>query len=172
MNSLKPIIKWPGGKRRIARKLVELFPLVQLNKYYEPFCGSMSILIEAFNQGNIDPIETDTFMYDKDGYLINLYEQLMKYSEEVIEQLRIMFLEFEYLNSREQREYYYDRQEEHNTEIISDFRRAALMMFLNKTCFNGKAPIISGHIFNGESFTPRIFRVFIRNWHHWFGFNL
>ena len=42
---LMPAIKWSGSKRSQAKRIIELFP--DFNKFYEPFLGGGSVLIEA-----------------------------------------------------------------------------------------------------------------------------
>ena len=42
---LLPVIKWSGSKRSQASKIVELFP--DFKKYYEPFLGGGSVLIQS-----------------------------------------------------------------------------------------------------------------------------
>ena len=38
-------LKWTGSKRYIAKEIISYFPK-KIDTYYEPFCGSASILIE------------------------------------------------------------------------------------------------------------------------------
>lgn len=47
----KPVIKWSGSKRNQCNDIIGLFPL-EIDTYYEPFCGGCSILrglIETIN---------------------------------------------------------------------------------------------------------------------------
>ena len=63
--SLKPIIKWPGGKEK---ELEFIFPNApsKINNYYEPFVGGGSVFM-AINAEKF-------FINDKSVELINLYK--------------------------------------------------------------------------------------------------
>ena len=63
--SLKPIIKWPGGKEK---ELEFIFPNApsKINNYYEPFVGGGAVFM-ALNAENF-------FINDKSVELINLYK--------------------------------------------------------------------------------------------------
>jgi len=59
-----PIIPWVGGKRRLAKHLLPLFP--QHKCYVEPFCGGASLFFTK-KASQVEIID------DINGKLINLY---------------------------------------------------------------------------------------------------
>lgn len=67
--SLKPLIKWPGGKEKELEFIFSNAP-TKINNYYEPFVGGGSVFM-AFNANNF-------FINDKSNELINLYQFISK----------------------------------------------------------------------------------------------
>ncbi len=71
---MKPIIKWVGGKSQIKDNILSKFP-EKINKYYEPFIGGGSILIELLCRVRNNKISVNKFYAsDINPRLINLYK--------------------------------------------------------------------------------------------------
>lgn len=115
MNSF---LKWPGGKKWFAHKYSDLFPR-DFNKYYEPFLGGGSVFFE------ISP--SRAILSDINDELINLYEVMRDSHKELASSL---------IKHNEQhcKEYYYYVR---GIKPLSKVERAARMLYLNRTCFNG-----------------------------------
>ena len=64
--TLKPLLKWPGGKERELKFIIPEAP--EFNNYYEPFVGGGSVF-NAFNANHF-------FINDKSEELINLYSYI------------------------------------------------------------------------------------------------
>ena len=45
---VNPLIKWIGSKRFQSAEIIKYFPNV-INTYYEPFCGSCSVMFQLLN---------------------------------------------------------------------------------------------------------------------------
>lgn len=42
---MKPLLKWPGGKRRLISNILQHVP-EHYNRYYEPFCGGAALFFD------------------------------------------------------------------------------------------------------------------------------
>lgn len=134
----KPFLKWVGGKRQLIDKIKENLP-EKFNNYYEPFIGGGALFFEL--QPKV------AFINDYNSELINAYEILSNKEDtkKLIEEL----LNHEKNNSKE---YYYqvrelDRNPE-NFNKLSDIKKAARTIYLNKTSFNGMYRVNSKNQFN------------------------
>ena len=88
IKSIKPILKWAGGKTQILDKIFTHFPK-NINNYYEPFCGGGSVFINLLNdleKGKI-VISGNININDINKNLINLYKFVKNNINELIEEL-------------------------------------------------------------------------------------
>lgn len=128
-NTPKPFLKWVGGKGRLLDQLLPLFPRT-FEAYYEPFFGGGAAFFAlAPVTGQINDINKA---------LIGAYSNVKNHVDTVIEELELLQGAYSQLDSLDaKKEYYYDRRAEYNQEVYSSIRKTALLIFLNKTCFNG-----------------------------------
>ncbi|MHA1223735.1 MAG: DNA adenine methylase [Candidatus Heimdallarchaeaceae archaeon] len=119
---LKPILKWAGGKRGLIEKYKPFFPK-KFNKYYEPFFGGGAIFFYLFTQGFIKEAK----LSDINQELINVYIVTRDKVEELIDELK----SGKYINEKEV--FYRIRAEEPSDAVT----RAARLIYLNRTCYNG-----------------------------------
>jgi DNA adenine methylase len=114
----EPILKWAGGKQIIARRLAEFFPKT-FRRYYDPFVGGCSVALESGSgEGQLN---------DQNAWLIDTYRAIRDDWRRVAQILDTM------KNTEE--EFY--RIREINPQREDEFTRAALLIYLNKTCFRG-----------------------------------
>ena len=132
---LSPILKWVGGKRQL---LSEIIPLInkKYSTYVEPFVGGAAVLFELQPKKAI--------INDLNSELINVYKTIKKTPEELIEKLK----EHAHNNTED---YFYtlrslDR--ESNYEMMTNVEKAARIIYLNKTCYNGLYRVNSSGQFN------------------------
>lgn len=123
-----PLLKWAGGKRKIARKIIDLIDHdLQDGTYFEPFLGGGAVLFE------LAPNKAVCFDYNRD--LIEFYNVVKSKPEKLIR-----VLDKKYKNQND-RDFYYETREldrdEENFKRMGDVERAARFMYLNKTCYNG-----------------------------------
>lgn len=111
-------IKWAGGKTWLLNLRQDIFPS-EYNQYFEPFIGGGSVFFHLQPQRAI--------LSDVNEELIETYTALRDEAELVIHQLEI----HQHNNSKEY--YYRIRDYEPRTPV----EKAARMIYLNKTCFNG-----------------------------------
>ncbi|MBW7996449.1 MAG: Dam family site-specific DNA-(adenine-N6)-methyltransferase [Candidatus Glassbacteria bacterium] len=117
VDTIKPILRWAGGKTWLVPKIGELLP-ANFGDYYEPFLGGGAVYFNVEICGN-------PFLSDTNGQLINAYKVIRDRFEDLCKQLG------KYNNTKEE---YYEVREKNYTDCVN---RAAQFMYLNRTCFNG-----------------------------------
>ena len=129
---MRPLLKWAGGKRSLVKKIVDLFPDdYQGRRYHEPFFGGGAVFFQ------IEPLEGS--INDINPRLMNFYHVVRDKPEELIEEAsRYRYDEKEY----------YARRELYNSRGLSDVEYAALLLYLNKTAYNGLYRVNSKGEFN------------------------
>jgi DNA adenine methylase len=120
--SPKPVLKWAGGKWRLLPQLLRQVPAT-FDAYHEPFIGGGALFFHLAGRG----VLTRTYLSDANPSLIDVYLGLRDEVEAVIDALR------SHVYDREQ--YYAVRA--HNPEDLTLPERAARIIYLNKTCYNG-----------------------------------
>jgi DNA adenine methylase len=75
----KPIVPWIGGKRRLAKRILPLYPPHEC--YVEPFAGGAALFFMKTPSG----VEV---LNDINGELINLYRVVKHHLEELISQFK------------------------------------------------------------------------------------
>lgn len=124
----KPFLKWVGGKGRLISQLLPLFP-IEFNAYYEPFFGGGAVFYELLPEtGQINDINPS---------LIGAYTNIRDHVKDVIAMLEQIEIDYLKLNEDARREQYYLYRDEYNAEKPSTIRKTALLIFLNRTGFNG-----------------------------------
>lgn len=115
---MQPFLKWAGGKRWLVRNYIELFPQ-QYGKYIEPFMGSGAVFF-ALNpeSGIIGDVNKD---------LIECYESIRDDWHSVLLLLHKHHKSHSY-------DYYYSTR---RSRPRIKHRRAAKLIYLNRTCWNG-----------------------------------
>lgn len=135
MLTVKPFIKWAGGKGQLLDIIREKYP-ESINKYCEPFVGGGAVLLDVL--ANFKPEEV--LINDINQELINTYIHIRDNAEDIIDSLSDMQEKFWNMNSNQQKEYFYIQRDKFNNGIRNnthDISMAVLFIFLNKTCFNG-----------------------------------
>jgi DNA adenine methylase len=139
----EPILKWAGGKRQLLDELYARFPPA-FDGYHEPFVGGGAVV---FDLGPASATVNDT-----NPRLVNFYEQVRDRPEALVERCR-SFRDPEadpdpdrpFAKRRRDGSstdsYYYQQRERFNArpngESVDPLTEAALLLYLNRTCFNG-----------------------------------
>jgi DNA adenine methylase len=147
----KPFLKWAGGKTQLINEIERrLPPLVKEDEftYVEPFVGSGAILFWMIN--NFQEKLKKAVINDVNADLINVYETIRNAPKPLIEILEAFQAEFHERESDEEakKKYYYDKREAYNKREGSNETKAALFIFLNRTCFNGLYRVNRKNLFN------------------------
>ena len=141
-----PFVKWAGGKGRLLSQLRPLLPPgVARMRHVEPFVGGGALFFARIPErallSDINPALVATYAAIRDGV------------QSVVEGLRG-------LAGRHSKESYYQVRERYNEgRRLSASTRAAMFIYLNKTCFNGLHRVNRKGEFNvpvGSYKNPRI----------------
>lgn len=136
---IKPFIKWAGGKGQLIRELAKLIPAdgeKVITKYAEPFIGGGALLFNILSKFNFEKV----YISDINSELINAYNIIKSDVEALIELLSKMQKEYLPMSEFDRKVYYYNARNEFNElypHMDNAVKKAALFIFLNKTCFNG-----------------------------------
>ncbi len=118
----RPVLKWAGGKRRLLPELIRRLP-PDFDTYHEPFIGGGALFFALAGRGRIGRAR----LSDANPSLIDVYQALRDDVDGVIAALQ---------------EHVYDRDHYYRVRALrpSDLslpERAARVIYLNKTCYNG-----------------------------------
>ncbi len=139
----EPILKWAGGKRQLLDELYARFPS-EYDRYHEPFVGGGALFFDLEPAG--------ATINDANPRLVNFYEQVRDRPEALIDRLAsfddpaadpdpsLAFAE-ETARGRAVECYYYQQRARFNSRPYADefdpLEEAALLLYLNRTCYNG-----------------------------------
>lgn len=148
---IKPFLKWAGGKGQLLSQIQELYPFedTKIKRYAEPFIGGGAVLFDILSKYELDEV----YISDINAELINTYRAIRDDVDGLINFLKPMEEKFIPIEIEERKEYFYKQRDRFN-ELKSkennnvDFEKAALMIFLNKTCFNGLYRVNKKGLFN------------------------
>lgn len=132
---ITPIVKWVGGKRQLLSEIIPLIPK-NISTYVEPFVGGGAIFFELQPKKAI--------INDYNSELMNVYNTIKNHPEELISELAVH-------KNNNSPEYYYQIRELDRTEKFSEMssiKKAARIIFLNKTCYNGLYRVNAAGQFN------------------------
>jgi DNA adenine methylase len=134
-NSLvAPVLKWVGGKRQLLDVLTPLLP-DKVITYCEPFVGGGALLFDL--QPKV------AYVNDINDELILVYEVIKSDVEALITTLQGFKNEASYFYAVRD----WDR-DKVKYSTLSDIKKAARILYLNKTCYNGLFRVNSAGEFN------------------------
>lgn len=148
---LKPFLKWAGGKGQLLSEIQKYYPFdnKKITKYAEPFVGGGAVLFDILSKYELEAV----YISDINAELINTYRIIRDNIDELIEMLMVMQSEFVPMNTEDRRACYLAKRERFNDLKVNgdeniNIEKAALMIFLNKTCFNGLFRVNKNGLFN------------------------
>lgn len=130
--STKPIIPWLGGKRRLAKHILPLFP--EHTCYVEGFAGGAALFFLK------EPSDVEV-LNDVNGDLVNLYRVVKHHLEELLRQFKWA------LTSRQM----YEWTQATPPETLTDVQRAARFFYLQKLSFGSR---VEGQTFGTATTSP------------------
>jgi DNA adenine methylase len=123
----KPFLKWAGGKQQLLTQLEQYLP-AHFTRYIEPFVGGGAVFFHLWHTGRLPE---QVILADTNAELINTYHVVRDHLAELLDVLARH-------KQNHSREYYYQiRSLDRQPEALTAIERAARMIYLNKTCYNG-----------------------------------
>lgn len=116
--SLKPVLRWAGSKRRLLPELRGALPDVY-DRYFEPFAGSAILFFDLLPKKSV--------LGDMNPEIIATYEAIRENPDEV----------FELLGSIPKDKEAYYQLRALTPSALTKSQRAARLIYLMKSCFNG-----------------------------------
>jgi DNA adenine methylase len=157
---VKPFLKWAGGKTQLLNDIEEVFPFQKNDRfsYIEPFVGSGAVLFWVLN--NFSKVES-VVINDINEDLINSYKTIKENVFGLISNLERFECEYHSLseNIEAKRKYYYAKRQLFNNRTSDNCLQTALLIFLNRTGFNGLYRVNRKNEFNvpiGSYKKPRV----------------
>ncbi len=155
MRPVGAFLKWAGGKARLASCIVKRVEheSLDIQRYHEPFVGGGAVYF-ALRQANL--FESAS-LSDGNEELVEAYCVVRDETEKLMRHLRDHQRRYRSHKGGSPASYYYRVRDEQRPH--SPAGRAARLIFLNKTCFNGLYRVNSRGEFNvphGRHVNPRI----------------
>lgn len=155
--TIKPFIKWAGGKSQLLGQFARYYPEElrsgAITRYVEPFLGGGAVFLDLLQRYDI----SEARLFDINPELILVYK-VVKREPDALITLLTNYSEAYFAHAESDRAaFYYDIRDAYNAQLPEiDFdvftdawiTRAAYMIFLNKTCFNGLYRVNSRGHFN------------------------
>lgn len=150
--TVKPFLKWAGGKGQLIKEIEKYYPFKDgvITKYAEPFVGGGAVLFDILSKYDLKEI----YISDINAELMNTYCMIRDNINELIRLLLKYQSEYVPIDSKDERNVYYRAKRKCfndlkvNRDETVNIEKAALMIFLNKTCFNGLYRVNKKGLFN------------------------
>ena len=147
--SASPFLKWAGGKTQLLDELESHIPRFQT--YHEPFLGGGALYFHLASSG----LPFKAYLSDLNAELVNAFQVVKNDVDGLVSRLR----RHEASYRANDRAFYYGLRAKRPSSKLD---RAARLVALNKTCYNGLYRVNSDGIFNvpiGKYRNPSICNV-------------
>jgi len=154
---IKPFLKWAGGKRQLLHHFTSMYPPAlkagSIHNYYEPFLGSGAVFFDIAQRY---PVK-NFFLSDINAELVLTYQVIQAHVSKLIEVLYQHEKNYLALDKEKRLQYFYAQRELFNLQRFDTglsknagkgVARAAQLIFLNRTCYNGLFRVNSKGEFN------------------------
>ncbi len=152
---ISPFLKWAGGKSQLLDALLGCLP-DSFGCYFEPFLGGGALFFRLFSMGRI----RRAFLSDSNKDLINCYLVVRDELGALLSRLE------HYQKHAGAKDFFYEvarpgfNRRKLKTGHEKDVEKAALLIYLNKTCYNGLYRVNSRGDFNvpwGRYGSPKLY---------------
>jgi DNA adenine methylase len=143
----QPFLKWAGGKTQLLDQILPQLP-ERISTYYEPFIGGGAVFFALATEGRFER----AVIADQNPMLIDVYSAIRDDVDGVIDHLE------SHADHATDPDYYYEVRAQ-DPEALHSTGRAARIIFLNKTCYNGLYRVNRSGKFNvpfGRYTNPRV----------------
>ncbi|MEP6746780.1 MAG: DNA adenine methylase [Bacteroidota bacterium] len=157
LHSAKPFLKWAGSKRQLIKQFIDIYPQQlkdgTIENYYEPFLGSGAVFFDIGQRYKIK----NAWLGDVNEDLVLTYKIIQARVSELTAVLYHHEKKYLALNKKERVAYFYEQRttfnahrfdKDINRNTDKGIARAAQLIFLNRTCFNGLFRVNSTGEFN------------------------
>ena len=168
MNNTQPILKWAGGKRKLAPLISDIvkYELGNTTNYVEPFFGGGAVFFELYKNNNIKSATINDIV----PQLVNFYKTLSESNNvKAIHSSTVNKLKYfnSLKDSKKRKKYFYYLRDSFNDlwsdenrstkthnehpeylSIEESFKSTVLLYVINKTCFNGLFRVNSKGFYN------------------------
>lgn len=120
---IRPVAPWRGGKRALAKTLVELISTIPHDRYVEPFVGMGGVFFRRRSRPKMEVIN------DINRDVVTLFRILQRHYQQFLDVLKWQICsraEFERLLSVD-------------ADTLTDLERAARFLYLQRLAFGGKS---------------------------------
>ncbi len=133
----RPFLKWVGGKRQLLPELLKRIDAAgEFGRYHEPFIGGGALFFEMYRLGRLG--RKQAYLSDNNPRLIETYEVVRDSTDDLIRLLKQH-------KAKNEHDYYYEVRANVPKDKIA---RAARIIYMNKTCYNGLYRENSKGLFN------------------------
>lgn len=142
----RPFIKWAGGKGQLLTQFSQHYPdelrMGSITRYVEPFLGGGAVFLDVIQRYDVEEAK----LFDINPELVLVYKVVQREPQALIELLSQHAERYDRSPEVERERLFYAIRNAYNEQLPQiDFEafsdswiaRAAYMIFLNKTCFNG-----------------------------------
>jgi DNA adenine methylase len=147
VSGARPFLKWAGGKSQLLGEFGQRLPADELKnrtitRYVEPFVGGGAVFFYLKKRFSLDQCT----IADVNEELILTYQVIRRSPSTLIGELEKLESAYRTRNERQRESYYYEIRDAFNRDRLSiDLQhynarwigRAAQIIFLNHTCYNG-----------------------------------
>jgi len=153
---VKPFLKWAGGKRQLLHHFAAMYPPAlkngKIKHYYEPFLGSGAVFFDIAQRF---PME-NAYLSDINSELVLTYQVIQSSVAALIDALLQHQKKYRALDQAGRLNYFYDQRDAFNRQGLQAavrnrherVIRAAQLIFLNRTCYNGLFRVNARGAFN------------------------
>ena len=158
-DSVKPILKWAGGKRDLVNKIKPFYESLGIKNYFEPFFGGGAVYFDILKTFGSN-YSKKSIINDINTDLIELYRNIKSNPKEIIyhcKELEKDFYKYDYYHIRDR--FNGVSKEKEKVERYDGIIRSSALILLNRTCFNGLYRVNQKGLFNvpkGNYKNPRI----------------